>query len=1673
LKLHFQRFIETIKWFIFRKLKPVSFTFMPRKFIFSFFIFFSIALTGIGLHAQVYLQENFDGVFTGNPAAPNGWKQSRIQIFGDEKPVPTGTIGAKDWTQNQYLNSNWTYKNCIGWDPISSPNNGVLWLEDAFFGPNANSMARRMESPAINLSSATSPFLIFNYFNSLAADTLFPLIVVFSTDNGLTWKPLMHVQGNTAEKTSSNSTSATLNQQSAWSKIYLPIPSNLKLQQVKFGFQKNASYNLNANIFIDSLSVEEYIPSTITSKKSGLWSDPSTWGGTIPNSKNNVSIAAGHTVEIDVNIARAQQVSIAGTLRFYASSSAQVLQCFADMLIQPNAIYSTNTSSNSSIARSSYIGGNLVINGTYLSNSNTANALYLSGASLRSISGTGQFSNNGIARLYIQNAEGIKIDMPFSVNYALYLIEGNLNPNAKLSIGNSLLPNNTTIIKNGRSNLTQRAVLPNIGAYSRSIFYGGTVNGNMPSALIGNDTIYSGLECDSLNATDAIIPGNLSINTSGIVKLNSNLKVGNASIGGSLSLMRGIILTSTSKILTIGPLGNGHIGVEPSKSLPYTTQGSYILGPIKFERPSNNASIIYVPIGLGADGLYSTTFQNQLKTIQLNPGTNWNAQTITFSCITQTISSIDTGLTALASKNAYYLNLNGGNDLSNLATIGIRGINSSSIYSDLLFGLNSQVFVGQSTAISGATWRRKSNAFTGTANSFEQNQQYTFYSSNTGTYSPIGPLSGKGNYFTLVTNASLGSISSSQVIKNTDTIAANTKGTILCKVLLNISGQIPLQLNQCNFSFNGTNRLSNLQNIKVLLGGTDSNFYNAKQYGNTLNTASSSNSIVGNTLLKNGLNYIWIVADIQSGAVLGDSISIQINSMNFSTLNYSNFINPTAFKKIGTAFTFSSLLAPEKKTSVVAQNSFENNLLRIGLKMGSNGATSSLNKIVFETNNKQVKGWQKIKQLSLYYTGKQNTFSNANKLASVFYPDSIFEIVVPIQLNKDSNFFWLSADIEKYAATDDSFYISCKSVDINNSSFSFANNINYFKIKIGYPVSAALSNTDEDIWGVSIGTLNNQSNCSSSVSSNSSANRYADYTSIPATNLTKGNVYNLSLYLGSCAANNLSNAAVFIDYNQNNSFEDDGELVYATGVHNSNNLGISFTGSIQIPIYAVAGLTRMRIVYAEQSGIPSSKGFYNNGETEDYTLNIVDLPFQTYIWNGNTSKNYQIPSNWTPNRISPNFNDKLVFNTGKISIDSVKSETVRCVELKDSCVLKILNKTNQNLIVFDSLILRQNAFISSNENLCFQIGFDTIQTGQYIGNNLGIYGLVKRWFNKYKNNVLFPVTDSNATPHFVNIQLAENPNKYGAITCNFAQKNIGSNGIPFQSEAIAINSIYQKGIWTINSSNLATGTLFNCALSVKGLEGIYNVQNLGITFRGNSNSYWGQNGMNGSENTQLNGTTQVGNFGNNQFGEFTIGTDSNSNNFNNKVYISINCLLQGLYKGDGLMNSVLNACAGNSFTKYTDTVFINLRDPENQMNLIGSFKIVIDTLGYGLSEIPSTFLGKFYYWEIKHRNSVATWTAEPVLIAGANTYYDFTYGDYTAFGNNLFDNGDGYFLIYGGDVNQDGFVDGNDFIDVDNDNAQFYSGYKETDINGDGFVDGNDFILIDNNNALFIGTIQP
>ncbi len=189
--------------------------------------------------------------------------------------------------------------------------------------------------------------------------------------------------------------------------------------------------------------------------------------------------------------------------------------------------------------------------------------------------------------------------------------------------------------------------------------------------------------------------------------------------------------------------------------------------------------------------------------------------------------------------------------------------------------------------------------------------------------------------------------------------------------------------------------------------------------------------------------------------------------------------------------------------------------------------------------------------------------------------------------------------------------------------------------------------------------------------------------------------------------------------------------------------------------------------------------------------------------------------------------------------------------------------------------------------------------------------------------------------------------------------------------------------------------------------------------------------------------------------------------------LNLTAFLQGLYIGASSMTSAPFNADNSLPTSIADSITVELHeDLSGLYNTDYSVVTTIDVNGEAQIDLPGSAIGNDYYIVIKHRNSIETWSAAAVTI-GSTTNYDFSSAATQAYGANMVDDGNGVYMIYSGDINQDGFIDGNDFIDVDNDNANFAFGYLYTDANGDAFVDGNDFIVIDNNNSNFIGLARP
>jgi hypothetical protein len=158
-----------------------------------------------------------------------------------------------------------------------------------------------------------------------------------------------------------------------------------------------------------------------------------------------------------------------------------------------------------------------------------------------------------------------------------------------------------------------------------------------------------------------------------------------------------------------------------------------------------------------------------------------------------------------------------------------------------------------------------------------------------------------------------------------------------------------------------------------------------------------------------------------------------------------------------------------------------------------------------------------------------------------------------------------------------------------------------------YCVSAANNTGDEEILNVTVGTLNNSSDCSTTGTGASILNKYSDYTDVTAPVLSRTVSYPLSINVGTCGSDYESMCKVFIDLDQNGTFDANEELYVATAAVDGPHIE---TGSITIPVTAALGVTRMRVINVEETDptFITACGTYGYGETEDYLVEIGAAP---------------------------------------------------------------------------------------------------------------------------------------------------------------------------------------------------------------------------------------------------------------------------------------------------------------------------------------------------------------------------------------------------------------------------------------------------------------------------------
>jgi carboxypeptidase T len=192
----------------------------------------------------------------------------------------------------------------------------------------------------------------------------------------------------------------------------------------------------------------------------------------------------------------------------------------------------------------------------------------------------------------------------------------------------------------------------------------------------------------------------------------------------------------------------------------------------------------------------------------------------------------------------------------------------------------------------------------------------------------------------------------------------------------------------------------------------------------------------------------------------------------------------------------------------------------------------------------------------------------------------------------------------------------------------------------------------------------------------------------------------------------------------------------------------------------------------------------------------------------------------------------------------------------------------------------------------------------------------------------------------------------------------------------------------------------------------------------------------------------------------------------NDRILNLTVMLEGLYNGAGTMRKAQDAAGDHFMGTVADQVTVELHNASTYSTVVFSAaNVILNTNGTISMLVPAVHSGS-YYITLKHRNSIETTTAFPVSFSGGTISYDFSNAASQAYGNNL-KAVSGKYLIYGGDVNQDGSVNSDDIISIQSQAGIYSTGYIATDTNGDGIIDAGDIVITDNNAGQFISKQTP
>ncbi|MEI6823434.1 MAG: T9SS type A sorting domain-containing protein [Bacteroidota bacterium] len=148
----------------------------------------------------------------------------------------------------------------------------------------------------------------------------------------------------------------------------------------------------------------------------------------------------------------------------------------------------------------------------------------------------------------------------------------------------------------------------------------------------------------------------------------------------------------------------------------------------------------------------------------------------------------------------------------------------------------------------------------------------------------------------------------------------------------------------------------------------------------------------------------------------------------------------------------------------------------------------------------------------------------------------------------------------------------------------------------------------------------------------------------------------------------------------------------------------------------------------------------------------------------------------------------------------------------------------------------------------------------------------------------------------------------------------------------------------------------------------------------------------------------------------------------------------------------------------------------NGVNITTNGSIPTIYLNSNWSSCPYGAITGYHHIVIKHRNSIETWS-DSVDFSGQQINYNFFTHTPVEFAGGMYEDGNGNFEIWGGDVNQNGNLESIDYSEIylaaNSTDPTVNTGYVLDDIDGNGNIDSQDYGLAYNNANLGANIINP